>query len=184
MKMVHHGEPRESDLGSKTKAYSATSLHWGLSAICGGRSRRAGVLLETLLAVTILVAAGTTIIAAADRGERLLRSARSIDRAADLARSLLAAVEVGLLTPQNAPAAVRTAPDGSAWLALDTDATGSADALAPPTLRAEISAEPTAHLGLARLTVTITPNTPNSGDSTSPLFTLTQLIRLPQGGPP
>jgi hypothetical protein len=181
MKTVHHCEHRASDLGRKTTPHSAASPLCGL---CGERPRRAGVLLETLLAVTILVAAGTTIMAAADRGERLLRAARTADQAADLARSLLAAVEVGMLTPQNAPAAVRTAPDGSVWLALDPDAAASADILATPTFRAEVAAEPTAHLGLARLTVTITTNTTNSPDTASPQFTLTQLIRLPQGGPP
>ena len=136
--------------------------------------KRGSVFIEVLVAVAILVGSGTAIMAAADRGERLLRTSRDTAQAADLARSLLSAIEAGLVTPQNAPQAVRSTSSGAAWLALDADNNLPELASDVGHLRAEVDAEPTEHPGLARLTVRISRTTAEE----PPLFTLTQLVRL------
>ncbi len=138
--------------------------------------KRGSVLIEVLVAVAILVGSGTAIMAAADRGERLLRTSRDTAHAADLARSLLSAIEAGLVTPQNAPQTVRSNSSGAAWLALDADNNFPEVASDTGHLRAEVDTEPTAYPGLARLTVRVSRS--NTDTETSPLFTLSQLVRL------
>lgn len=138
-------------------------------------SKRAGsVLIEVLVAVAILVGSGTAIMAAADRGERLLRTSREQARAADLARSVLAAIEAGLVTPQNAPQAVRSGLGTAAWLALDADA-GLPEVAESPAWRAEVEVEPTEHAGLARVTVKVW----GAGEAQEqPTFVLAQVVRV------
>ncbi|XVJ59602.1 MAG: hypothetical protein HEQ23_09425 [Tepidisphaera sp.] len=142
------------------------------------RKRPGSVLIEVLVAVAILVGSGTAIMAAADRGERLLRSSRELSRAGDLARSVIAAIEAGLVTPQSAPQAVRSAAETGAWLALDADA-GLPELTESAGWRVEVDVEPTVHAGLARATVKVwRMRGEGLGAEGEPLFVLTQLVRV------
>lgn len=146
--------------------------------------KRGSVLLEVLVAVAILVGSGTAIMAAADRGERLLRRSRDHAQAADLARSVLSAMEAGLVTPQNAPAAVRSGPAGAAWLALDPDAGLPEAAAGEGRWRVEVESEPTEWPGLARVLVKVFDARAASRDAGGEraVYSVAQLVRLTPAG--
>ncbi len=146
--------------------------------------RRGSVLLEVLVAIAILVGSGTAIMAAADRGERLLRTSRDHAQAADLARSVLSAMEAGLVTPQNAPAAVRSGPAGAAWLSLDPDAGLPETPSGEGRWRVEVESEPTEWAGLARVSVRVFDGRAASRDGAAerPVYTVAQLVRLTPAG--
>ena len=147
--------------------------------------KRGSVLLEVLVAVAILVGAGSAIMAASDRGERLLRRSRDTAQAADLARSILSAVEAGLVTPQNAPASVRSGRAGAAWLALDPDNNLPETPTGEGRWKVEVESEPTEWTGLAKLTVHVFDTRPGrdaAAEASTPAFSLTQIVRLaPEG---
>ena len=142
--------------------------------------KRGSVLLEVLFAVAILVGSGTAIMAAADRGERLIRRGRDQSQASDLARSVMAAVEAGLVTPQNAPASVRCGPVGAAWLTLDPDNRLPESVAGEARWSVEVESEPTEWNGLARVRVLVMDK--RAGEGKPPACTLVQIVRLaPEG---
>jgi hypothetical protein len=142
--------------------------------------RHASVLFEVLVAVAILVGSGTAIMAAADRGERLLRRGRDLAQASDLARSVMAAIEAGLVTPQNAPASVRCGPVGAAWLTLDPDNRLPESVAGEARWTVEVESEPTEWNGLAFVRVLVRDR--RAGEGAPPACTMVQIVRLtPEG---
>ena len=77
-------------------------------------NRLGSALLEVVVALAIFVGAGSAILSATSRGERFLAAALAEEQAADLARSAISAVEVGIATPQSVGTLV-TEDGGATW---------------------------------------------------------------------
>lgn len=146
--------------------------------------KRGGVLFEVLAAVAILVGSGSVILAAADRGERELRQSRDHARAADLARSVISAIEAGIITPQNAPAAVRSEGSGAAWLTVDADSGLPETAAGEGRWRVEVDSEPTAWAGLSKVSVHVFDgrSSTRGAETPTPAYSLSQVVRLTPAG--
>lgn len=138
------------------------------------------VLLETLVAVAILVGCGTVIMAASDRGDRLLRRSRELAHAADLARSAIAAIEAGVVTPQAAAASVRNGPGGAAWLAVDADNGLPESPEGEGRWRLDVQVEPSNWEGLTRVEASVFDR--SSPEGAPAVYAMTQLVRMvPEG---
>lgn len=130
--------------------------------------RRAAILLETIVAISLFVMASVTIYAALARSAEAVERSRSSEQAADLARSAMAMIEAGLATPEslNGPLTPAKAALG---LAADEDALdgGVADtstaAAGDSTWELEISSEPSGYDGLTLIGVRAVKRTGGSG---------------------
>lgn len=135
---------------------------------------RGTVLLEVVAALALFVIAGLAILSLLSQAVRSLERMRDAERAADIARSAITHIELGLYQPEALDG--RTPP----WLEPDAlDLAGSipdAD-LAPTSRRPDwtltVETEPTAFAGLTLVTVHV-----QRGDDGPTAFTLRQLVRL------
>lgn len=120
-------------------------------------TRRAAILLECVLAITIFVTLGLAVLRLADGASEALARAQERQAAADLARSAMARIESGLASPETLHGAVRD-EDGreGRW-------------------RLDVSTEPSEFAGLVRVTITASRE---RGES----FTLHQLAASRPGG--
>lgn len=141
------------------------------------RGESGSALLEVVVALAVFVGAGSAILAATGRGERFLAAALAEEQAADLARSAISAVEVGIATPQSVGTLV-TEDGGAPRLAVDADSrsTGlSGDGRWKLTVETEPGEEPGFMLMTARAERM-------KGDVVEVSRTVRQLVRAETGG--
>ncbi len=137
--------------------------------------RRGAILMETMLALSVFVAAGASIFTLVEGSLTSLERTRLAELAADHARSAMAKIEAGIATPQtlNGPMrgwrdeAVERGDLGPA--AFDEDAR-------PTAWELEIDTEPSEFPGLTRVSVTALRR--GGGDQIVASYTLRQLVRL------
>ena len=134
--------------------------------------RRGALLLEAMLALTIFVAAGMTILSMVNQSADAIMASRQKQKAADLARSAMAMLEAGIESP--------TALNGPvpAWRD-DEEAAGAFEDSPPPPTGWELSIKTEAwpQGDLTMVEVTALKRNP-TGDQTGPSFTLRQLVRF------
>lgn len=139
-------------------------------------NRRAAVLLEIMLALSLLIAAGIAITATLDRSSAGMTIARDHFVATELARSAMSKIEAGIENMQNlnGPVPVWTEPEDT-----EGGTVGSKfdDALPSPSgWELEVKTEPSGHEGLVLVIIRAVRKT--AGDRESASCTLRQLIRL------
>lgn len=141
---------------------------------------RASILLEVVVSIAMFVAVGMTILGVMGQGEAALRETRDRERAMDLARSAVAAIEAGLATPQSVAMLVRAPAGGPAWLMLDPDAgedAGGVTGIDEGSMELEVDVEPTADVGLSLLTVRV--GLARTGGAAGPgALVLRQIVRM------
>jgi len=139
---------------------------------------RGSILLEVVVSIAMFVAVGITILGVMGQGEAALRAARNSQRAMDLARSAMAAIEAGLATPQNVSTLVKSPAGVAAWLALDTEENMElGDGLDEGSMELEVEVEPTADTGLSLMTVRVGLKQ-RGGVSGPDAVVLRQLVRV------
>jgi len=136
--------------------------------------RRAALLLESLLAMTLFISAGLAILTMVERAVASLAMVRDLRRAADLARSALAQLEAGIAEPETLAGPV---PE---W---EEETSGAAFDDSPPRpsgWRLAIETSPSPFDGLTLVTVTASRSREDgAAASVEPVsYTLTQLVRL------
>lgn len=128
----------------------------------GTTSRGGAVLLETLLALALFVAAGLAILAYVDRAQSAVQQTRDVARAADLARSAMSRIEAGVDTPETLSGPVQgdgEQPSAEAW-------------------EIEVQTEPAGPPGLSRVTVRAIKRPIEGSDRELASFTLVQAVRV------
>ena len=142
-------------------------------------TRRAGVLLEVMLALALLVAAGIVILSTLDRSAAGLKAARDQLYAADLARSAMAKIEAGIENAQSLNGPVPAWSEPTDTLGSNDTAGEFEDDLPPPSgWELDIKTEPSVHEGLTLVTVNAVRRSPGPGQREVASYTLCQLVRL------
>ena len=137
-------------------------------------TRRAGLLLEVLLALTIFIGAALTILAAVGSASDSLDASRLRQRAMDLARSAIAKIEAGIETAQTLNGPV---PE---WRDEEAASEAAVDELpAPSGWELSIVTTPFGSGELTMIEVTASRTTERSGAILASA-TLRQLVRLSQ----
>jgi len=136
-------------------------------------TRRGGILLETLLSITLFVVAALAILQATRQANRSVERAAVLQRAVDLATTRMAELEVGLITIGD----LRSLDD------LPRPEFGAfVDAPAEDRLRIEASTERSPHDGLTLVELTVLDaEDPAIDGGARTVFVLRQLIRLREG---
>lgn len=137
--------------------------------------RRASILLEVILAVSIFTAAALVVLRQVSFASDAVLRARDQERAADLARSAMAMIEAGLETPETlsgplAPARVafglgsasKTAPTGEAYLNWEL----------------AVEVEPSPFEGLSKVRVTAVWGVAAGNAAERARYSMAQLVRI------
>lgn len=134
------------------------------------KQHHGGVLLEVLVAIAIFVAAALSILEISRQAQRSLDRAAMLDRAADLAATSMAELQLGLVTLADLRAGTETSrPEFGAFV----------EDLALPRLRVEASTERSPYAGLTELELRVFDSEHAAPDgSARVLFTLRQLLVL------
>jgi hypothetical protein len=133
------------------------------------------VLLETVIAVAMLLMAAITILGAVNQGMVVMERSRLALRAADLARSAMAEIEAGIATPEtlNGPVRAEAAPTATDG---DEPPRELSDSLPPETgWELEIGVSPAPFTGLSKVTIQALKR---RGEAIEASYTLHQLVRL------
>lgn len=132
----------------------------------GGGIKRGAVLLECMLALALFVGAGLVVMGLMRRGMEGQAYQQDLVKAADLARSAMARVELGEVSPETLNGRVRSEGDeGGAE-------SGEAE------WELEVSTEPAPISGLTRVTIRAVLGGSGGGGGERASFTLTQAVRL------
>ncbi len=130
------------------------------------------------MALAIFVGAGSAILSATQRGERFLAAALAEEQAADLARSAISAVEVGIATPQSVATMV-TEDGGAPRLAVDAESRASGASMREERWRLTVETEPGDEPGFMLM---IARAERMKGDVVEVSRTVRQLVRAEMGG--
>ncbi len=144
------------------------------------RAAMGSALLEVVVALAIFVGAGSAILSAAHRGERFLAQALAEEQAADLARSAISAVEIGVATPQSV-ATLITEDGGAPRLTVDADSRSASPSSGDGRWRLTVDTQPGDEPGFVLLTVTA-ERTADNGRIVEVSHTIRQLVRAETGG--
>lgn len=157
--------------------------------------RRGAMLLEVMVALAILLMASMTLAAIVMQSVAAMSDASKTMQACDLARSVMAQIEAGMLDPTavNGPvvrwdASMLLPPEGAATevgLEEAADVRGDVSAEVPvaqtslssPEWSVRVETEPTQYAGLFLVTVTATQSTPGA-ELVTASYTLRQVVRL------
>ncbi len=135
------------------------------------RRARAAILLECVVALAILVSVSMVLVATTTRAVDSVQRARQTEQAADLARTTLARIELGLMPLERATGPVE------AWR--DEGDTTFDDDLAEETgWRLETTSEPSPFEGLTLVTVRAMYQPGGEGGEVRASYALTQAVRL------
>lgn len=135
------------------------------------RRSRAAILLECVVALAILVSVAMVLVGTVTRAVDAVEQARQTEQAADLARSTLARIELGLLPLERANGPV------AAWR--DEGDTSFDDDLPEETgWRLETTSEPSPFEGLTLVTVRAMYQPGGEESGVRAWYALTQAVRL------
>ena len=136
-------------------------------------TRRGGILLETLLAITLFVVAALAVLQATSQANRAVERAAVLQRAVDLATTRMAELEIGLLGIGD----LRSLDD------LPRPEFGAFDdGPAEERLRIEASTERSPHAGLTLVELTVLDSEdPATDGGARAVFVLRKLVRLRDG---
>lgn len=133
--------------------------------------KRAAILLECVVALAILVSVSMVLVGTATRAVDAMQRARQTEQAADLARTTLTQIELGLLPLERATGPVEPWRD-------DGDTTFD-DALPEETgWRLETTSEPSPFDGLTLVTVRAMYQPGGEGGEVRAWYALTQAVKL------
>lgn len=133
--------------------------------------RRAAILLECVVALAILVSVSMVLVGTATRAVDAMQRARQTEQAADLARTTLTQIELGLLPLERATGPVEPWRD-------DGDATFDDDLVEETGWRLETTSEPSPFEGLTLVTVRAMYQPGGEGGEVRAWYALTQAVRL------
>jgi len=137
----------------------------------GVRKPSAAILLECVIALAILLGTSIALLAMASRAVDATERARNTERAADLARSTLSRIELGLMPIERATGPVEAWRD-------EADGSFDDDVAEPTGWRLETNVEPSPFEGLSLVTVRAVYQPGGENASVLGIFSLTQAIRL------
>ena len=150
-------------------------------------NRRAGILLEVMVALSIFAMAGLAILTLLGQSVESFTRTRDVQHAADLARSTMSQIEAGIATPDALVGPVPRWEDSDLALemmSMEQDGPGDFGAGfedSPPgdsDWELEIDSEPTEFRGLSLVTIRAIRRPSPDSDRILASYTLHQLVRL------